>query len=1408
MYLHTRMTRSVGRWPVALAIVLAGTLAVGRAAPQAPQPAPTAPAAPATPAAAADPAEKRVTFAFSNKPWKQVFEWLTDQTGLTFNGINIPPGSYTFIAPKGSYGATHGYTIAEVIDHLNEAMLAAPANQRWQIIRRDSSFTTVSADEKIDPILVPRVSLEELKHRGNTEIVSTVLQLNTLVAADFAPEVKKMLGPFGEVQVLTKPNQLLLQDSAKSLRNVLQTINDIEKKEGGSQETFTHVCVYIKARDAVHQLIAQMGDPKLIQRQIDELITVSTRPRGGDPRDPRSLQPAGPVQIPPSLRMFYISADERTDTVLVTGPADRIAQARDIMKKIDIPQAPGKKEPELKTFPVAAGTAADVAALLRDMYKSSMIIRISPIGTNQVMVYAPPSDLIDIAGIIEGNATGGSPNVVKLIPLNTLDATEASITLKNMFPQDPKTLVGPVIDSDTTRNAIRAKGSREQVEDIEMAIKAIDGPAGSNALVISLEHGSGAQMAAFLQKLLEERGQPVKVIAPSFAPKPAPKPATPEKPMPPPGSGNGGGDTPPAQEQPAAKPPVNPNAKPVTITAIGNKIIVNTDDPKTRMFIQDVIRTMTQSGGDGDFEIIPLKNANATDAARVIDEFFNGPKQGAGSSPLERLRGGGFNGFQGGQAQAAASTTTFKVRIVADPGSNSLLVRASPIEMLSIRDMVKALEGGEETPAAQKVYHIKLKSANVTEIAYVVEQLYHDYLGTGSRSSSVSGFSGFSFPGGSAFTGGGGRGSALLRGTDANGNVRPNPLSIGVDERSNTLLVMSNETLYKQINTLVQELDKEAAGYVKSVKVVQIRGVDPNIVQQAIDMFQGRTTYANNNTSMNMGGGGRGGNFGAGMGNFGGGMSNFGGGRGGNFGGGLGNFGGGMGNFGGGLSNFGGGRGGNFGGGMGNFGGGNFGGGGPGGGGGGPGGGGGRGGRGGGGGGPGGGAQRSPDREPGGPDFFEYGVKEDPQPSQLFDPQRPENQSYVRQPNARMSGWEEQQQPPAAPPAGQPTKPAQPSVPPGIPANPGLTQPRRPVFVESLPELGIVVISGDNPDDIAAIEAIIETIQKIAQGSEAKIEIVPLKNADATSLTNTLSQLFARINTTPSGNILIPAGGNTAGRPTTPGAFGQPAAAASATAANAVFIPLPRLNAILVAAQESRMKFIESKIAELDLPNSGIAGAIPFPLKRASASQAATLLTQFYAQRYPGEAATQNQVRITSDTASNTVFVQAGPADLEEIKGLIKWIDEQISTAINDLRIVRLQNAIADELANTIISAITSGILPPGSTAAPGIVPTPGAAPRPAATTGTTGTTTATGGTGGLTTKTTALRFYSGRPGPGEVAGYLEDVHITSDIRSNSLIIAAPEQTMRLIMTLIRELDVTAAAQAASTSSPSARRTR
>jgi hypothetical protein len=165
------------------------------------------------------PEEKRYAFEMNAVPWAEVFKWYSEQSGLPFVGESRPTGTFTFNPPKGKR-----YTLEEITDILNESLL----DKKYILVRRAATFTVLPADEKIDPTLLPRVRPEDLGKRGRTELVTTVLQLTKLNAKELAPDVKKLLGPFGEVVVFEKGNQLILTDTAGNLRQVWQTIKDIE----------------------------------------------------------------------------------------------------------------------------------------------------------------------------------------------------------------------------------------------------------------------------------------------------------------------------------------------------------------------------------------------------------------------------------------------------------------------------------------------------------------------------------------------------------------------------------------------------------------------------------------------------------------------------------------------------------------------------------------------------------------------------------------------------------------------------------------------------------------------------------------------------------------------------------------------------------------------------------------------------------------------------------------------------------------------------------------------------------------------------------------------------------------------------------------------------------------------------
>src|SRR5262249_34094621 len=159
--------------------------------------------------------------------------------------------------------------------------------------------------------------------RGDTEVVQLVYPLQRLNAEDFASEVQKMLTQnFGKVIVLPSSNQLILQDKVDMLKQVDHTIRKIEEIQGpGESVTLTHKCKYIKADFAAQVLKEHLGDEK------QEVVI-------------KSASKDGPVTRT-KVRVHKITMDENTNSVLVTGPADKIGKAKSILEKTDVPQFPG-----------------------------------------------------------------------------------------------------------------------------------------------------------------------------------------------------------------------------------------------------------------------------------------------------------------------------------------------------------------------------------------------------------------------------------------------------------------------------------------------------------------------------------------------------------------------------------------------------------------------------------------------------------------------------------------------------------------------------------------------------------------------------------------------------------------------------------------------------------------------------------------------------------------------------------------------------------------------------------------------------------------------------------------------------------------------------------------------------------
>jgi hypothetical protein len=84
-------------------------------------------------------ADKKVKFEMRDKPWSQVFEWLSDQTGLPviMSNESKPTGTFTYVPRKNS---PKEYTIPQVIDILNQSL----DQQNYLLVRRGENLFVIS----------------------------------------------------------------------------------------------------------------------------------------------------------------------------------------------------------------------------------------------------------------------------------------------------------------------------------------------------------------------------------------------------------------------------------------------------------------------------------------------------------------------------------------------------------------------------------------------------------------------------------------------------------------------------------------------------------------------------------------------------------------------------------------------------------------------------------------------------------------------------------------------------------------------------------------------------------------------------------------------------------------------------------------------------------------------------------------------------------------------------------------------------------------------------------------------------------------------------------------------------------------------------------------------------------------
>ena len=242
------------------------------------------------------------------------------------------------------------------------------------------------------------------------------------------------------------------------------------------------------------------------------------------------------------------------------------------------------------------------------------------------------------------------------------------------------------------------------------------------------------------------------------------------------------------------RPLISPNN---TINANpGNSTLIITDYADNLSRMAKIIAALDQPAAT-DVEVVPLQHAIASDLATLVQKLG------------EASAGGVPGGVPGGGSG---------VSVLADPRSNALIIRAAnPARLAATRALIERLDRPGLGGPAGLIHVVYLKNADAGKLAAVLRAAFGGGTGGGGGGTSSSGASTLPLGGGGA---GGGLG-ATVAATPVSQSAQPSTGGfIQADPATNSLVITAAEPLYRQIRSVIDQLDgRRAQVFVESMIV-------------------------------------------------------------------------------------------------------------------------------------------------------------------------------------------------------------------------------------------------------------------------------------------------------------------------------------------------------------------------------------------------------------------------------------------------------------------------------------------------------------------------------------------------------------------------------------------------------------
>lgn len=834
-------------------------------------------AAPAPPAG-----QRKLRFQFRFQPWKDVLDWFAQQADLSLVADAPPPGTFNFSDDR-------EYTAAEGIDLLNGVLLT----KGYTLVRRGRMLMLINLEDGIPPNLVSTITPEALETKGEYELVSVLFNLDRLKPEEAEVEIKRLLGPQGSVVPLAKSRQILVTETAGRLRAIRSVLLRIEDPQGQSTSRVQIMELKFARAEEVVPILRQLldvpedkpaaadGSIRIAQEAGTNRLLVSGRPEKvtrvaevlkflDAPQSGASG--ASRIETAPQLEVYSVtgsdpqsalavlqtllagqpdvrlSVDAKTNSlVALARPAQQatiratLSQLQREAQRVEVIRL-NRVDPQVAVLSINRLFSAGI-----DLSKGGSGVAPPQVDadptTRQLLIRGTESQIQQIRSLLDkmgesSEAGAAGQGNVRMVPLTGQAARHALEHMQEIWPGlrpnkirvlSPGTEIPGVRPTQPEKPPAAPAAEPAKPEAAPAKEHSTQLPGGARVMFIAC--GAGVSPASAAETAAQQgRGVDVGRAPNADSPRPGPLP-------------KGEGDKP-------ADIIVVPGPDGITIAS---------DDKEALDEFERLLGALADRGAAGrpELTVFYLKHAKASQVAELLDQVFGGgttvvqnpaapgmpPNVQRPAAPPREPLAMPNSLLRLGIDRTLVPTGT--IRITADNRLNALVVQANAVDVVTIEQLLKVLdqkESPEDVLVAPKPRMIPVVHTQAQEVADIVRQVYADRMieGTTPMRGGMGRMGMMGGPYMQMMQGLYGMQQQQQRGGRRNNEELPR-MSVGVDVRTNALIVAAPDPLFQEVKQLVEQLDAAASAQGQTMRVVTLHRASPEAVQQALSAIAGES---------------------------------------------------------------------------------------------------------------------------------------------------------------------------------------------------------------------------------------------------------------------------------------------------------------------------------------------------------------------------------------------------------------------------------------------------------------------------------------------------------------------------------------------------------------------------------------